>query len=393
MISTHNRFRGRSIVREVGKALGIPIGEIEKFTRKMPGFTKLDELKDARRTVPECKNLPLEDEPYRSIIEIGRHIEGFPRHLSIHCGGIVISPCPITDLVPLQRSSNGLVITQFDMYPIEDMGLVKIDLLGQRALAVVVDVIDVVKRNYGIKIDWREIDPTQDAATKNIMRTGATMGCFYVESPGMRSLLRKLKVDDFETLTAASSIIRPGVSESGMMKAYIERSLGREEASYLCPEMESVLGETFGVMIYQEDVLKVANAVAGMGLGEADALRRCMSKKRNWEDIGKYKKRFIDGATGRGVDETVSEEIWRQIESFGGYAFCKAHSASFAVISYQTAYLKAHYPAEFMAAVIANNGGFYSASAYVEEARRMGVSILPPDVNKSGKECESSVIL
>jgi len=391
MISTHNTFRGRSIVREVGKALGIPVCEIEKFTRKMPGFIKLSELDEARRAVPECKNLPIEDEPYRSILEIGLKIEGFPRHLSIHCGGIVISPCPITDLVPLQRSANGFVITQFDMYPIEDMGLVKIDLLSQRALAVVMDVIDAVKRNYGIKIDWSKINPAEDEGAKNIMRNGETVGCFYVESPGMRSLLRKLKVDDFETLTAASSIIRPGVSGSGMMKAYIDRSLGREEPSYLCPEMESVLGETFGVMIYQEDVIKVANVVAGMGLGEADALRRCMSKKRNWEDIGKYKKRFIGGAMERGVDKEVAEEIWRQIESFGGYAFCKAHSASFAVVSYQTAYLKAHYPAEFMAAVISNRGGFYSASAYVEEARRMGLSILGPDVNKSGEECTSSV--
>ncbi|VAX16168.1 DNA polymerase III alpha subunit [hydrothermal vent metagenome] len=391
MIGTHNTLRGRSAIREVGKAMGIPIEEIERFTKRLPAFIQISELEDARARIPECGGLPIEDEPYRSIIKIGRKVEGFPRHLSIHCGGIVVSPTPITDLVPLQRSARGVVITQMDMYPIEDLGLVKIDLLGQRGLAVISDVKSAVKRNYDITIDWRETDPTTDPATKRIMREGKTMGCFYVESPGMRGLLKKLRVDDFETLVAASSIIRPGVSDSGMMKAYIERSLGREKPSCLHPSMERVLKETFGVMIYQEDVLKVVNVVAGMSLAEADSLRKCMSKKRNRERMDKYKGRFIDGAARRGVETKTAEEIWRQIESFGGYAFCKAHSASFAVVSYQTAYLKAHYPAEFMAAVIANHGGFYGAAAYIEEARRLGLDILPPDVNKSHEECVSEV--
>jgi DNA polymerase III alpha subunit len=276
-----------------------------------------------------------------------------------------------------------------DMYPIEDMGLVKIDLLGQRSLAVISDVEVAVESNYGIKLDWDKIEPTEDIETKRIMREGQTMGCFYVESPGMRNLLQKLRVDDFETLVAASSIIRPGVSDSGMMAAYINRSLGREEVSYLCPQMEDALGPTHGVMIYQEDVLKVANAVAGMGLGEADALRRCMSKKRNWERMDKYRERFIHGAIERGVVKEVAREIWRQIESFGGYAFCKAHSASFAVVSYQTAYLKAHFPAEFLAAVMANRGGFYNTAAYIEEARRLGIAIMGPDVEFSDEQCQA----
>ncbi len=391
MIATHNTLRGRSALREVGKAMGIPIKEIEKLTKRLPGFIKTGELEEARAKIPECRGLPIEDEPYRSIIKTARKIEGYPRHLSIHCGGIVVSPTPITDLVPLERSANGVVITQMDMYPIEDLGLVKIDLLGQRGLAVMSDVESAVKRNYGITIDWRKTDPTTDPATKKIMREGRTMGCFYVESPGMRGLLKKLRVESFEALVAASSIIRPGVSDSGMMKAYIERSLGREKPSYLHPSMEGALKDTFGVMIYQEDVLKVVNVVAGMSLAEADSLRKCMSKKRNSTRMDKYKARFMDGAISRGVETKTAEEIWRQIESFGGYAFCKAHSASFAVVSYQTAYLKAHYPAEFMAAVIANHGGFYSAAAYVEEARRLGLGILPPDVNRSHEECTSEV--
>ena len=391
MISTHATFRGRSIIREVGKALGVPREEIDPFAQRIPGFTPLSDLALARDTVPECKNLPMEDEPYRSIIAAGLAIEGFPRHLSIHCGGIVVAPCPITDLVPLQRSANGLVITQFDMYPIEDMGLVKIDLLGQRALAVVVDTMEAAHRDFGVVIDWDRIDPLEDPATRALMRAGQTIGCFYVESPGMRALLQKLQVDDFETLVAASSIIRPGVSDSGMMKAYIDRRLGREEPVYPLAAMREVLGDTFGVMVYQEDVIKVANRVAGLSLGQADGLRRCMSKKRDWEAFDKYKKMFIEGAVERGAPRAVAQEIWRQMESFGGYAFCKAHSASFAVISYRTAYLKAHYPAQFMAAVIANRGGFCSAAEYVEEARRMGLCILGPDVNESGKETEGKL--
>ena len=184
-------------------------------------------------------------------------------------------------------------------------------------------------------------------------------------------------------LTAASSIIRPGVSESGMMKAFIDRHNGKEKVHYLHPKLEGILHETFGVMIYQEDVIKVASAIAGMSLGEADSLRKCMSKKRDWEDMNNYKERFLTGAKERGVSPKVAEEIWRQIESFAGYAFCKAHSASFAVVSYQTAYLKAHYPAEFMASVLSNHGGFYDSCGYVEEARRMGLAILLPHVNQS----------
>jgi DNA polymerase III alpha subunit len=278
------------------------------------------------------------------------------------------------------------------MHPIEDMGLVKIDLLAQMGLAVIFDTMSAAKTNYGVEIDWDRLDPVEDESTKELMRTGATMGCFYIESPGMRSLLRKLKVDDFETLVAVSSIIRPGVSDSGMTKAFIERHLGRQAVTYQHPEMERMLKRTYGVMIYQEDVIKVANAVAGMSLGEADSLRKCMSKKRDWERMDKYKARFIEGAALNGVPPDTALEIWRQVESFGGYAFCKAHSASFAILSWRCAYLKAHYPAEFMAAVIANRGGFYDTSAYIEEARRMGLAILPPDVNESCIETSGAMV-
>jgi len=203
----------------------------------------------------------------------------------------------------------------------------------------------------------------------------------------MRLLLRKLRCGDFELLVAASSIIRPGVSNSGMMRMFVERHLGRQRVRYAHPALQPILGATYGVMVYQEDVIKVAHAVAGMSLGEADKLRRCMSKKRHWERMETYRERFFAGARSRGVPEPAVCEIWRQIESFGGYAFCKAHSASYAQLSFQSAYLKAHHPAEFMAAVLSNQGGFYAPAVYLEEARRLGLAILPPDVNASAWRC------
>ncbi len=383
LISAHVHFRSRSLIREVGKALGASSEDIDSFTKTLPHFSDITELEKVCKTVPECKNLPIDEEPFHSIILMSQRIDGFPRYISIHCGGIVISPFPITDRIPLQKTPKGFAVTQYDMYPVEDMGLLKIDLLSQKGLAVIADVIQDVQNRYGKTIDFHQFDPIEDPKTKTLVREGKTMGCFYIESPGMKNLLQQLRVETFEMLTAASSIIRPGVSDSGMMRAFVNRHNGKEETTYLHPKLESVLNETFGVMIYQEDVIKVANAIAGMSLSEADSLRKCMSKKRNWEAMGNYKEKFISGAIKNGVSKTVALEIWRQIESFAGYAFCKAHSASFALVSYQTAWLKVHYPTEFMAAVLSNQGGFYDTCAYIEEARRMGITILPPDINQS----------
>jgi len=224
----------------------------------------------------------------------------------------------------------------------------------------------------------------RDPATVELIRTGRTMGCFYIESPGMRQLLRRLDCTTFELTVAASSIIRPGVSESGMMQQFIERHMDHAKIQYLHPALEEVLYETYGVMIYQEDVLKVACHVGGMSLGEADLLRRAMSgKMRSKDAMDLLTQKFFASARARGIPEETIAEIWRQIASFAGYSFCKGHSAAFAVLSYQCAYLKAHHPAEFMAAVLNNGGGFYGAAAYVQEARRMGLRVLGPDVNES----------
>lgn len=226
-----------------------------------------------------------------------------------------------------------------------------------------------------------------DEATNNLIRTGQTIGCFYIESPGMRSLLRKLDVHDFELLTAASSIIRPGVAESGMMQEFIARHKDPSRRKYLVPEMEEVLGDTYGVMIYQEDVIKVANKIAGLSMEEADLLRRAMSgKMRSHSAMESLKEKYFKSCKEKNLTDWQAKELWRQIESFAGYAFCKAHSASFALLSYQVAFLKAHYPAEFMASVLSNGGGFYSPAVYIWECKRLGLKILLPSINKSNYE-------
>jgi len=384
LISTHIHFGSRSALREGGKSLGLSSTDINSITRSLPYSADLNNLEAIRDTIPECRDLPLEGPPFCDMIKAAKKIVGLPRHISIHCGGIVVSKKPITDLIPLQKTPKGFEVTQYDMYPVEDLGLLKIDLLAQRGLAVEVDAVQAIRKHT--PLDLSSIDPVTDPATRALVRKGKTMGCFYIESPGMRNLLQKLRVDCFEKLTAASSIIRPGVASSGMMQTYIKRHKGKEKTTYLHPKLKEVLSETYGIMIYQEDVLKVAHLVANMSLGEAEGLRKCMSKKRDWERMETYRERFLTGAKENGVPENIRNEIWRNIDSFAGYSFCKAHSASFALVSYRAAYLKAHHPAEFMAAVLTNEGGFYDPCAYIEEARRIGIEILPPHINQSRYE-------
>jgi len=388
MICTTVTFAFRASVRETAKVMGLSEEEIGRVTKRIPHFADGD-FDDIRRNNPESIGLPTDIEPWKNIFKHAQSIIGFPRHLSIHPSGIVIAPVKITDYVPLQRASKGFVVTQYDMYPVEDIGLVKIDLLSQRSLGVLTDTLNAVREHTTDELPMDDFNAIcADPQTKELVRTGSTMGCFYIESPGMRALLKKLDCETFELLTAASSVIRPGVAESGMMKQFIDRHRDPEMGyEALHPMMEELLKDTHGVMIYQEDVIKVANQIAGIPLGEADLLRRAMSgKERSSRRMKNLHKRFVEGCIKNSVEKATAEEIWRQVESFAGYAFCKAHSASFAVLSFKVAYLKANYPAEFMAAVLSNEGGFYGSAAYIEETRRMGVEILLPDINLSGKE-------
>ena len=387
MICTYVTFALRAAARETAKVMGLSEEEIGRVTSRLPhwGAGGFDDL---RNTNPECKNLPLDIEPWKTVFDRAKEIMGFPRHLSIHAGGIVIAPGRITDWIPLQRAAKGFVVTQYNMYGVEDLGFVKIDLLSQRSLGVFTDTMAAVESNYNIKPpmdDFHQV--TSDIKTRRLISRGETMGCFYIESPGMRALLKKLDCETFELLTAASSVIRPGVAESGMMAQFIERHRDHSRIQYLHPRLKQLLADTYGVMIYQEDVIKVAHHLAGLSLGEADLLRRAMSgKERSPYKMKEMERAFIRGCLKNGVNEEIAVEIWRQVESFAGYAFCKAHSASFAVLSFKMAYLKANYPAEFLAAVLSNQGGFYGPGAYIEEARRLGLKVRLPDINLSERD-------
>ena len=394
MISTHVTFAARGAVREIAKVMGVPPDEITRVTKRLPSGWERGAIAEAVAKDPRAFNLPVDEEPWATIFTLAEQLNGFPKHLGIHAGGIVIAPSALTDYLPLQQAAKEtddghVVVTQWDMYPVEDMGLVKIDLLGNRSLAVIDDAIASVEVNTGRRIDYSCFNPVDDPQTQAIVRRGDTMGCFYIESPSMRNLLRKLDCSTFDGLVAASSIIRPGIASSGMMQAYVERfhyvrQHKRHDPSwYLHPAMRMALEETYGVMAYQEDVLKVAEAIAGMSPEDSDGLRKAMSKKRDFVAIERYRQQFVGGALANGLEREVVDELWRQIESFSGYSFCKAHSASFALVSYQAAYLRAHHPAEFLAAVMSNYGGYYATFAYVSEAKRLGLRVLLPCVNES----------
>ncbi len=385
MISTHVTFGPRAALREVARVAGLPPEEIGPVTRRVPHWG-LDSLRDLTRRVPECRHLPLEEEPWKGIAATAERILGFPRHLSVHPGGIIVAPGPLCRWVPLEKAPGGLTVTQYDMHGAEDMGLIKIDLLSQRSLGVLEDVLAGLAAvgEYPPAEDFPKV--SADGRTRSLIREGRTMGVFYVESPAMRSLLAKLGTETFEELTAASSVIRPGVAESGMMAAYIGRHRDPEKRKEVNPLLADILRETYGVMIYQEDVMRVAHLVAGLTLAEADLLRRSMSGKlRSRAAMEEVEERFLEGARRKEVDPSLARELWRQIESFAGYAFCKAHSASYAVLSFQLAYLKAHHPAHFMAAVLSNGGGYYAAAAYIQECRRLNLAVFLPDVNRSGE--------
>jgi len=367
LLATYSTFQGRAIIRELGKVYGLPKYEIDKIIAD-PEAAMREEGSVAAR-----------------ISYYGQRMEGFPNHLSIHAGGIIIGEQPLYYHGSLQMMPKGFPIIQFDMHHAEDMGFHKFDVLSQRGLGHIKDAVDLIKQNQGRAVDIHEVDRIkQDERVRAQLRSGQCMGCFYIESPAMRGLLSKLRCDNYVHLVAASSIIRPGVAKSGMMKEYIRRFHHPGSYDPIHSVFEEQLGETFGVMVYQEDVMKIVHHFAGLDLDESDVLRRIMTGKRfKGDTMQRLREKYFDNCAARGYPQHLSEEVWRQIESFSGYSFCKAHSASFAVESFQSLYLKAYYPLEFMVAVINNFGGFYKTEYYFHEARMNGAHIHPPCVNHS----------
>jgi len=366
LLATYNTFKTKSTLREIAKVVGLPKEDIDLIIRE-PFATD--------RHHPMGK----------TITKYAKLIEGFPNYLSIHAGGILISERPLNYHTALQLMPKGFPITHFDMYGAEDLQFHKYDILSQRGLGHIKDAVDLVKHTQHITIDIHDLEKIKnDEKVKAQLYSGHCIGCFYIESPAMRGLLSKLNCDNYVHLVAASSIIRPGVAQSGMMREYIYRFHNPHSFEYLHPIFEKYLGETFGVMVYQEDVMKIVHHFAGLDLDESDVLRRIMSGKRKQSDtFDRLEKKYYDNCKQRGYPEDLIAEVWRQVESFSGYSFCKAHSASYAAESFQSLYLKTYFPLEFIVAVINNFGGFYSTEYYFHEARMLGAFIHAPCINNS----------
>ncbi len=369
LVGTYSTFQKDAVIRELGKVFGIPKREIDKL-----------------QAADKHPNI---DETGKQVLRYSELIQGMPSHLSIHASGIIISQESMTAYTATNLPPKGYPTTQFSMIEAEDIGLYKLDILSQRGLAKIKDSLDLIKLNQNVDIDIHKVeDFKKDEKVKDLLRQGKTIGCFYVESPAMRMLLTKLKADDYLRLVAASSIIRPGVSKSGMMREYIIRFRNehlQKQARDKMPEFYDLLEETYGVMVYQEDVIKVAHYFADLTLAEADYLRRGMSWKfKQRSEFGRVRDTFFNNCLKKGYQHEFIQNVWNQIESFANFAFSKAHSASYAVESYQALYIKAHYPIEYMVATINNGGGYYRQELYIHEARLHGAIVHAPCVNKSG---------
>jgi DNA polymerase-3 subunit alpha len=367
LLATYNTFKYRAVVRELGKVFGLPKEEIDKLSKRVAGH-KLDEIS-------------------KLVLKYGKLIEGFPNYVSVHSAGVLILDKPIHYYSATSLPPKGFATVQFDMNIADDVGVFKFDILGQRGLAKIKDALQIIKENYP---DAPEIDITdierfkKDKKINNLLKTGGAIGAYYVESPAMRGLMQKLQTQDYLGLVAASSIIRPGVSGSGMKEEFIKRHRFPEKRKEAHPILLEIMPETYGVMVYQEDVMKVANKFADLTLGEADVLRRGMSGKyRSVEEFKAVEDKFVSNCRKKGHKDALIFEVWSQIKSFAGYAFAKGHSASYAVESYQSLFLKCYYPIEFMTAVLNNGGGFYSAEHYIHEAKMCGAIIELPCINHS----------
>ena len=366
MVANHITLSGRSALRETAHAYGLPEREIRQLQRSTP--------------LPQTNEIP---PPWQPLREQAQHLRGSLRHLSVHCGGVVITPKPLRYYVPVEKTAKGVPVIQWEKDQSEAFGLVKIDILGNRSLAVVRDTLAAVTARNGRRLDYRSLNPLHDPATRQCLAAGETIGVFYVESPAMRQLQRKTGRGDYGHLVIHSSIIRPAAHR--WINEYIERLRGKPYRPPL-PEMADLFRETYGLLCYQEDITRLTITAAGFTVAQGERLRRCISKPDRRRERTTLRDLFYERLTQRGVSRQTVDTVWDMMESFSGYSFCKPHSASYALLSFKSCYLKCHYPAAFMAAVLTNRGGYYTPLAYISEARRLGLDIVPPHVNESDRE-------
>lgn len=391
-IITFGRMMSKQAVKDVGRALGVPYVDVDRVAKLIPDPLKtgIKKIPEALKKIPDLKNLYDEDPQVQKILDIASQIEGLARHCSQHAAGIVITPKPTVDMTPVTRIGESQIVTQYSMEPVEKLGLVKMDFLGLRTLSIIEGALKNIEASGHGKIDLEGI-PMDDPATFEMLRNADTLGVFQLESNGMKGLIKRLKPDRFEDLVALMALYRPGPLESGMANSYVERKHGRERIEYPHPCLADALSETYGVILYQEQVMQCAARLAGYSLGEADLLRRAMGKKKV-DVMAKQRAKFIEGAEKNDVPANKAEEIFDVIEKFAGYGFNKSHSAAYALISYQTAYLKAHYGPEFLASYLSAQVGskMEVLGGYVGEVRGLGFSVLGPDINRSGTEFTAS---
>jgi DNA polymerase-3 subunit alpha len=381
-IITFGTMAARAVVRDVGRVMGMPYSEVDKIAKMVPAAVDMT-LERALQISPELVATVKDDQRVARLIDYSRTLEGLARHCSTHAAGVVIAPSALTDFVPLFKGSKDEVTTQYDMKMVEEIGLLKMDFLGLRTLTVIDDALKLIaesRPDVEIDIDGLSLD---DPKVYRSFATGETIGIFQFESSGMREYLRKLGPETFTDITAMNALYRPGPLDSGMIDIYIECKNGQRKIEFLHPILKSILGDTYGVIVFQEQVLKIANEMAGYTLGKADFLRKAMGKK-DADLMARQKEEFLKGTGEKGIDRKIAEEVFHQIETFARYGFNKAHSTCYAYVAYQTAWLKTYFPCEFMAALMTSEiNSTDRIYALMEECRRMGIEVLPPDINES----------
>jgi DNA polymerase-3 subunit alpha len=380
-IITFNTLGARAAIKDVGRVLEVPFADVERITKMVPNVLNIS-LEEAIKQEPGFNEAAKKDPRVDDVLKVALRLEGLARNCSVHAAGVVISPRPLKELVPLYKTNRDEIVTQFDMSGLDKMALLKMDFLGLTTLTLIQDALRLIKKRHDVDLVPEDL-PLDDKATYDIFCKGYTSGVFQFESAGMRDILRRYQPSRLEDLTALNALYRPGPIQGGMVDDFIERKWGRRAVEYDLPELKELLEETYGVIVYQEQVMQISNRLAGYSLGDADLLRRAMGKKK-LEEMEKQRERFIQGALERGLPQKKVEKIFDLMEQFAGYGFNKSHSAAYAYLAFVTAYLKAHYPVDFMAALLTSEtGNTAKVVKYINECREMGIPILPPDVDHS----------
>ena len=383
-IITFGTLGVRAAIKDIGRVLDMSFAEVDRVTKLVPNQLNI-KLKEAMEIEPALTDAGKKDPRVKEVLDVARTLEGFSRNASVHAAGVVISPVPLKDIVPLYKTNKDEIVTQYDMKGLEKLSLLKMDFLGLTTLDIILDAVNLIEKHRGVKIDTETL-PLDDAKTYEIFSNGFTSGVFQFESSGMVDVLRRYQPNRVEDLCALNALYRPGPIQGGMIPDFIDRKHGRKQVVYDLPELKPILEETYGVILYQEQVMLIAVHLAGYSLGEADLLRRAMGKK-NAAEMAKQRERFVTGAKARGLSEKKVVKIFDLMEQFAGYGFNKSHSAAYAYLAYVTAYLKAHYPVEFMCALLTSEtGNTAKVVKYINECRDMGIQVLPPDINSSDKD-------